>query len=320
MRVVLALLLCWSVNAQAEVSAEVRKNVLEAQARCENFVQFDADNLYLGFGPYLQLEQVWPRPQKPGSVRIVPLDGSDAFDLKTRDGAISIARQGDELIVLTHSEIEIWNLPKRTRVGYYPTYYLGRSLQYKEHATGMALYDGKLYISHGRLGLSVFDIKGRHLSAQMRLLPNQTTMESMATAITIDGATAYVVMDNFSLPTEGKVPFRGIISVDLARTRVLREMPGLDPGASAVVNDGKDMIVSYMGLPLWVYNLAALTERTVATPSRRVSKLPEPGLAYGRAALDSSYYYTCYVLHLKGERPRWVPRALGRELFSYGQR
>lgn len=299
----------------AENSARV-KAVLEKQPTCQKFVRYDDKNIYLGFGQYRQgMEN--PRHAIPGSMRVAPLDGSPSYELATKDGAIDIVTEGDSAYVLTYSSIEEWDLKKRERVGEYPTYAISTPIQYMENARAMARYHDKLVIAHGRLGVSFFDLKEKRVTNQFRLLKWQMPLESIAMGVTVQGNTAYLVMDNFHVPRpeDGISVFTGIITINLDTETVDAEMAGMDPGADSVIADGSKVIVSFGGIPVWKYALSALNGgKRLPEPETRLWRYPIKGAPTGAASLDDKYYYTCFekAPPSPGGRYTRIPLALDR--------
>lgn len=294
-----------------------RKSVFESQPKCGNFVRFDDKNLYLGFGPYL-LGLSKDREPIPGKLQIVPLDGSDPVNLTAQDSVVDTVSDGDSLYALTYTGLEEWSLSKKSRIATYPTYILNRNMEYKEHAEGMVRYKNWLVIAHGRLGVSIFDIETKRILNQIRLVKRQLPWESMATAVTVSGDNAWIVMDNFTLvdPSKGSA-FRGLVQLHLPTQSVQREIPGLDPGADAIVNDGKSWIVSYMGRPLWKFSKSELNNKVLSVlPQNQFWSFPEKGHPTGLPTLDDEFYYTCYQVPPKSPSDkgmyRRVPVALNR--------
>jgi hypothetical protein len=290
-----ALLIALALLApQAHADAELVKTTLEGERSCGNFVRFDDQNLYLGFGRYRKgFEE--PRSPIPGLLLVTPLGHNDQhFGLNTLDAAIDSVRDGNSLFVLTYSGLEEWDLTTRARVANYDTYAIGGVKAYMEHAQGMARAGDKLVIAHGRLGVSFFDLKTRRLTNQFRLVQNQLPLESMATGVSVTGNIAYLVLDNFSLVQNGKPAFRGLITIDVASEKVLSQLDGLDPGADSIITDGKKAIVSFGGNPIWKYSLAALAGKALPEPENRLWRFTPAGNPTGAASLDDKYYYSCY--------------------------
>lgn len=310
---VLFAVLIGALVAQAQPDSETVKKALESVPTCSNSVRFDDENLYLGFGAYKRgFEE--PRQPIPATLQVVPLLSPETgFTLATSDAALDSTRDGDSLFILTYSGIEEWSLSQKNQKAIYQTYMYPRVMAYKEHAQGFARYNDKVIVAHGRLGVSIFNLKTRHLANQFRLVQRQSPLESMATGVSVVGKYAYIVMDNFSLVPNGQKPaFRGVIVVDMDQEAVVSEIEGLDPGADAVISDGKDLFVSYAGYPIWKYNLAEVRGPKLPSP-QMIWKFPVEGHPVGAASLDGRYYYTCFSKHNPGGgRTSLIPMALDR--------
>jgi hypothetical protein len=73
---------------------------------------------------------------------------------------------------------------------------------------------------------------------QFRLIQSQLPLESMAMGVAVSGDKAFVVLDNYHLVRPpAKVPFRGIVVIDMKTQRVSSELDGLDPGADSIAAD-----------------------------------------------------------------------------------
>lgn len=299
-------------------TSDWKKSVLESQKTCGNFVRFDDQNLYLGYGPYLQgFEKI--REPMPGKLQIVSLKDNTSVNVTAKDSVIDLVSVDQTLYVLTYSGIEEWDLQTKTRLAVYPTYMANRVLEYKEHAESMARYNNWLVIAHGRLGISIFDIQKKRIINQFKLLSRQFPWESMATSVTISGDTAWVLMDNFTLvkPDQGNV-FKGLVQIHLPSQSVQREIPGVDPGADAIINDGKSWIISYMGLPLWKFEKDELKNKQLQVqPQHQYWSFPVKGHPTGLPEMDENYYYTCYLTPPKdrtqGGKYQKIPVALNRK-------
>jgi hypothetical protein len=283
-----------SLQAFGKPDPEVVKRALESTPTCSNFVRYDDDNIYLGFGYYRRwLEE--PRNPIPATLRIVPLLSPEkVVTLTTADAAIDSVRFGNSLFILTYSGIEEWDLSANSRQALYATYAFPGVMAYMEHAQAFARYGDKVIIAHGRLGISIFSLKTKRLVNQFRILQSQLPLESMATGVTVEGKYAYVIMDNFSLVENGEPAFRGIVVIDLEKEAVVTEMKGLDPGADSVASDGNKLIVSYGGNPIWKYSLSNLHGYTLPPPENTVRPFPVDGHPIGSAAMDEKYYYSCF--------------------------
>lgn len=303
----LAVLLCSSLSF-AQPSSEVLKSTLESQSTCQNFVRYDDNNLYLGFGGY--------GANEGGRVRVVTLGTTESVDFETANGAADVISEGDRLFVLTYSGIEEWSLKTKERMAVYPTYVSSSPMTYKDHAEAFARYGDMIIIAHGRLGVSFFNLKTKALVHQYRLTTWQAPLESMAAGVTVSGKYAYVAMDNFTVVNRGTPAFRGIIVIDMETLQVVSELGGMDPGADAVVSDGKSLIVSFSGMPIWKYAMKDLGGRQLPQPRQRVWKFPVDGSPTGAPSIDGKYYYTCFSKMPESGRGYFkrVPLALDRRL------
>lgn len=303
-------------SAWAKPDPELIKSVLEKQKSCGTFVRYDDQNIYLGFGRYQTFE--WPRKPVPGSVRIVPLDGSAERTIPTHDGATDLVSVNGHLFILTFSAIEEWDLAKSERLGEYSTYDTSSAFDYMQAPFAMAQYKGSLIITHGRLGLSFFDLKSRRITQQYNVLRSQLPLESTTNGVSFQGHLAYISVDSFTLVHDGdKPPFQGIIIVDLETQKVVSQLDGMDPGVTAILSDDKNVIVSFTGVPVWKYDRASLKGTQVPTPKVKIWQYPLEGHPDGSPAMDEKYIYTCF-----GHKPatpgdnngfyRFWPEALNR--------
>ncbi len=290
----LILVFGFTLQLNAQIDSERIRSTFESEPTCGTFVRRDDSRLFLGFGQYMKgAEKV--RLPIPAKMRVTPLNGDPAFDLQTNDAAIDLITIDDTAYLLTYSSIEEWNLNTKKRVAEYPTYAIASPMYYKQHALGFARYGDKLVIAHGRLGISVFDVRKKRLINQFRILNEQLPLESMATGISIQGRYAYVIVDNFSLVSNGsKPPFRGILVFDAETQSLLKKLDGMDPGATSVASDHDSLIVSFGGNPIWKYDLKELNGITLPEPSLRIWKFPHGGSPTGSGFMDEKYLYTCY--------------------------
>jgi hypothetical protein len=288
-------LMMFSFLAQAQPESDRIKSLLESQPSCGNFIRSDEQNIYLGYGWYKNgIEE--PRLPIPARITVVPQNGSENFDLQTNDAAIDLVTVGTSAFVLTYSSIEEWDLTSRQRIGEYQTYAFSGPMKYKQHAQAMARFGDKLYIAHGRLGISIFNVKTKRLVKQFRILDSQLPLESMATGITIQGNFAYIVVDNFTLvPSNQKPPFRGMIVMDLRSDSIVKQLDGMDPGVTSIASDSKSLIVSFGGNPIWKYDLKDISGVMMPEPVIRIWKFPMDGHPVGSGFMDDKYYYSCYA-------------------------
>jgi hypothetical protein len=288
---VLALLL--AVPAIATPDPAILKKVIESQPSCQSFIRYDESNAYFGFGAYLTNFD-GPRRVVPGDVKVVPLDGSPAFRLNTPDSPVDIITDVSQAYILTYTDLELWDLTTKNKIESFPTTLTKRTLQYKEHAAAMVRFGDKLFIAHGRLGVSVFDIKTQKLTNEIPLLQDQAPYESMATGIAIQGDKAYVLMDSFTLsPADQKQAFRGFVAIDLASELVVDKMDGIEPGASSLASFGSKLVINHYGQPLSMYDSQIF--KNWPTPQVNLWKLPVKGSPVGTAVIDANYYYTCFA-------------------------
>lgn len=311
-----------SLGAQisGNTAVELKKSTLLNQTVCGNMVAFDSQNLFMGNG-YYRYGVEEPRKPIAGSIFMVPLGTSQGTILHTQDGPLGIYTQNNQAYVLTYTGIELWDLKTQQRLTTYATQDQStQPLAYMQHAQAMAQYKNKLVIAHGRLGLTVFNMDQKRLTTEIALIPQQFPMESMATGVTIQGHLAYVLMDSFTLSNPDQVPaFRGIVIFDMESERVVAELNGLDPGADAITSDGKNLIISFGGIPIWPYDLSSFAnaKKTMPEPITRLSDFPIQGHPTGLAALDDTYYYTCYSQAPaagQGNLYKDVPQVLERSL------
>lgn len=293
-------------------TSEQKKSVLEAQRSCGNFVRFNDEYLFQGFGPYKVLFED-PRMPIPGYFRRINLTDSTSQQYSTNDSVLDIVTDQNHAFILTYSSLEEWDLNAGIRMAEHPTHTTGGTRAYKEHAEGLARYEDKLIIAHGRLGVSFFDMKSKVITKTLKLIPSQSPMESQATAVAVQGKFAYVIMDSFSLVSTGKRPFSGVVVIDLETETVINEFSGMDNGSDAVSILNNKMIVSFYGHPIWKYDLADFKGTKLPEPKLRMSRFPMSGHPYGSAAMDEKYYYTCFMHTDSQERPYLKPTALNRK-------
>ena len=290
---ILALVSGVSRTFAAETGAlmEVRKAAFLNASSCQNVMRSDDERLYLGFGSYL------PRESTEGHLEVIALrEGADSkVSLKTLDGVVDVKAVGDRLFVLTYSGIEEWSLKTYDRVALYPTYMKSGSFGYKEHATGFYFHGNRFYISHGRLGYSVFDIQKNRLIDQRRLIPEQLPLESMAVDISGAGDKAIIAMDNFTLVKQGAPAFRGFVVLDLNTGGVIKKVSGLDPGVESIQVVGDSVIVGF-NPPVWKFNLKEILEGFgEVSPVQRVWRFPGGSHGVKKAYFDEKYMYACFL-------------------------
>lgn len=290
----LTLLLLQGSLVFAAANSEALKKAVEGLQTCGNFIRFDDKNVYTGFGPYWT-SHAEPREALPGKIWVSAIDGSKLVELKTLDSAVDLMTFGKMAYVLTYSGIEVWDVNSRERMKIYPTYNTSAPFMDRQHPEAFALYGNKIIIAHGRFGVSFFDINTGRITNQYMLATKQEALESMATGVAVSGKYAYVVMDSYTLVDKNETPaFRGLVVIDMETEQVVSELGGIDPGADSVAADATNVIVSFMGQPLWKYSAQSLHANTLPSPLKRVWKFPFEGRAVGAAAMDDQYYYTCF--------------------------
>lgn len=295
---------------------DVIRQTLESQSQCGRLVQFDTNNLYMGFGGYrTSLEE--PRQPVQGRLKVIPLGTTEEKVLSLEDSPLGIATPAGRLFILTYTNVEEWDATAGKKMFSTETYALGRIKAYQEHAQGWAQYKNKMIIAHGRLGVSFFDLDKKRLTNQYRLLREQAPLESMAMGVTIQGKYAFVVMDNFSLTRPpAPAPFRGVIIIDMETEKIVSQIPGLDPGGTSAMSDGGSVIVSYGGSTYWKYIIEGNGQIGVDPVSVR-QRFPFRGHPTGISSMDDKYIYTCYLKAPKqgenGGRYYNIPVALDRK-------
>ncbi len=306
----------------AAPSSELIKQTFLSQNDCGSIVRFDQNNIYLGFGSYSPgLGPI--RQSRPAKIKVLPLNQSAAFELKTQDAVADIVPVEQSLYVLTYSGLEHWDLNSRERIGIYPTTSIKKILERKQHPEAMALYEDSLIIAHGRLGVTFFDLKDKRIVNEIPLLRQRLPLESTATAITIQGHTAYVALDPYHLtgPDDIDQAFSGLIMIDLYSQSVIAELDGMDPGADSMMSDSGHLMVSFGGRPIWTYELATLGGGNQVPASDQMWSFPVKGHPTGHASMDHRYVYTCFLKppEYPGQTPgnmyRRVPMVLDRGLF-----
>lgn len=313
----LVLMFILTVEAHAKPDSEMLKKAVESQKSCKNFVDYDDDSVYFGYGEYRNsFDDV--RLPIPSKLNVVSIANPQINrTLTTLDSSLQTLTVDNSLWVLTYSALEEWDKSTWQRVATYPTQNVASSLQLEQHARGFARYKNQLVIAHGRLGLTLFDLNQKEVVTNIRLVQNNPNGESTATGVVVQGRYAIVVMDNFTVvkPPESSA-FRGFVIVDLETQKVAAELDGMDPSASALVSDGKNVLVSFDGMPIWKYNIVKLFSTKLPAADKHIWKFPVDGHPIGKPSLDEKYYYTCYSkMPEPGEGPYFkkIPMALERE-------
>jgi hypothetical protein len=313
-------LLTLAVQSQVQASprSEKIKEAVESLSACGNFIRYDSENVYTGFGPYWT-SSVKPREPKPSLMRFVPIDRITEYQVETLDSVVDVVKIGLATFVLTYAGIEEWNLSQFKRLGTYGTNSLSRRYQDEEHPRAFAQYKNKLVIAHGRLGVSFFDLTTKKVTRAFPVVLSHRPLESVVNGITVSGRYAFAALDSYSLVgAHDKPAFRGIVVIDLETESVVSELDGMDPAADSITSDANVAIVSFYGQPLWKYSVAGLSKAsTLPAPLKRFWKFPIDGHQTGKASMDDKYYYTCFSRMPKpGEGSNFinVPMAFDRRV------
>ena len=263
-----------------------------------NFVRVADSKVVTGGGIY------WPmgtevREAMPSPLTLIDTANNDEVTVvETSDSSVDVASYNDRLYVLTYTGLEERSLDGQTLVKIHPTSKSGANLGYREHATRMAIFENRAFISHGRSGLSVFNLDTKVIEEQITLVPLQFPLESQATSVAISGDKVIVLMDNYSLiQRDEKQAFRGIIVINARTLKVEHQLDGMDPGADSLNVSGDDLLVSYMGLPIWKVRLADLKGSKFPKVRAYIMKFGVPGHPVGAAWVDEKYYHSCFNKH-----------------------
>ncbi|MBY0471795.1 hypothetical protein K2X30_11565 [bacterium] len=278
------------------------RTAVEALNSCDSFIRYDDEYAYTGFknGRIILRSVADPTQVRGFSLRAAPVD---------------VIRRGDQLYVLTTSNIEQWDLTTSRQVGMYPTFTWGHGGPASQ-PTGMVFYKNKLVISHGRLGVTVFDLVSKKVVRQAELVSAQLPLESMAMAITSQGSKAYIALDSYTLVRGGTSPFKGVVLFNMDTLQVEAELTGLDPGVNMVLSDSKNLIVGYWGLPIWKYDLSKVRALSMPNPEKRVWSWPEDGFLKGTPTIDAKYYYSCFQPVVGGKTQPSAARAWQRTVLD----
>lgn len=292
------------------------KAAVEKLSTCGNFIRFDEQNVYTGFGTYWT-GNTQPRQPKPSVLKIMSIDQLTETQIQLQDSAVDLVRDGSSIYILTFAGIEEWDINHLQRIGIYRTNILAREYADEEHPRAFAKYGNKLVIAHGRLGISFLDLKTKKITRSFPVALSHKPLESVVNGIAVSGNRAYAVLDSYTLvgPRE-KPAFQGLIVIDLDKENPITELEGLDPGVDSIVADEKSAIVSYYGIPLVKYSVDSLARATkLPSALKRVWRFPLEGHPTGKASIDDRYYYTCFS-KMPGEGQgslfRSVPLAMDR--------
>ncbi len=281
--------LLFSLTAYAD--PETRRALVESETQCSNFVRYDDDFVYLGFGPYRSGFDI---PRKPTWGRLVVRGGEQRYELTAQDAVVDVYRRSDVLWVLSYSGLEKWDLTSGQKLRVFDSHPNPERAGLHEHATALVPWGDYLFISHGRRGVVRFDLKSERFDKWLALNDQQAPLESMATGIARSQDKIYVVMDNFSLVNPGeKTAFRGIVTIDPTRFRVTKRQDILDPGATSISIQGNTLLVGFYGI-FWKYSLETLNREAAPEPDLRFWNFPLEGVTMGKPILDETYFYSCF--------------------------
>lgn len=279
--------------AFAAPNSEAMKQAVEQLSGCGNFLRADNQFVYTGFGPYWTGSQSNRKPQ-PSVLRFMDYSTFKESQVMTDDAAIDLATHQNKTYVLTYNGLEEWTIATRQRQGIYQTNQTDNRYDDEQHAQAMALYQNKLVIAHGRLGVSIFDLNLKRVTKTIPLI-SQGSLESMAKGVAVSGQYAFVVLDSYTLVSaHQKVPFRGIVVIDMQTESVVKEIGDLPPGLDSIAADQNSLVLSFYGMPLWRYPITSVLSAKNAQPAARVFKFPLEGSPKDKAMMDDKYYYTCF--------------------------
>lgn len=319
-RLVVSAFFSWSILQQASASprSEKIKEAVEYLSACGNFIRFDSENVYTGFGPYWT-SHAEPREPKPSLLRFVPIDRITEYQVETLDSVVDVVKHGTSTFILTYSGLEEWDLAQFKRIATYNTNLLSRPYKNEEHPRAFAKYKNKLVIAHGLMGLSFFNLETKKVTRAFPVALSHLPLESVVNGVSVSGRYAFAVLDSFNLVGPNEKPaFQGLVVIDLESESVISEMDGLPPGADSVVSDDQVTIVSFYGQPIWKYSNKILTgASTLPSPLKKVWKFPLEGSQKGKASMDDKYYYTCFSRMPKPEEGPYfikMPAAFDRRV------
>lgn len=278
----------------AQPQSEKLKTTVESLSACGNFIRFDNEYVYTGFGNYWT-SPARPRVPKASILAYVSLQDGVENQIETLDSVVDVIKIEKSTFVLTYSGIEEWDLELKTRLTTYNTNSFSRPYKDEEHPRAFARYRNKLVIAHGRLGISIFDLSSKKVTRTLAVATSHQPLESVVSGISVSGRYAVAVADSYSLVGPNDKPaFQGLVVVDLETETIVSELNGLEP-ADSIISDGKFAIVSLYGQPLKKYSISKLTTATkLPAPASHLFKFPFDGRQFGQASMDDRYYYTCF--------------------------
>jgi hypothetical protein len=275
------------------LASEKTKRAVDHLSRCGNFLRADETAVFTGFGPYWT-GSLHNRTPRPSVLKWIKLDNLQEDQVATDDSVVDLVSHQGSTYVLTYSRLEQWDLASGQRQGLFHTHSTDGRFGDEEHAKAMALYQDKLIIAHGRLGISFFNLKSKQVTKTLKLI-SQGSLESMAQGVTVSGKYAFVVLDSYTLvPPTQKGAFRGIVVIDMETEQIAREIGDLPPGLDSIASDENSLVLSFYGKPLWKYAISDVLGAKKIQPKARVFKFSLDGSPKGKAFMDSKYYYSCF--------------------------
>lgn len=279
-----------SSAALAQTQSDRLKSTVESLSACGNFIRFDNEYVYTGFGNYWT-GPTQPRVPKASILTYVSIQDGIEKQIETLDSVVDVMKINNSTFVLTYSGIEEWDLALQKRLATYKTNSFARPYKDEEHPRSFARYKNKLVIAHGRLGISIFDLISKKVTRTVAVATSHQPLESMVNGIGVSGRYAVAVADSYSLVGPNEKPaFQGLIVVDLETETIISELNGLEP-ADSIVSDGKFAILSLYGQPLKKYSMSKLLAATkLPAPSHQLFKFPWEGRQLGQASMDDRNY------------------------------
>ena len=301
-------LFCFSAGAHS--ASELEKIFLEKKIPCNTFVQIHDNLVMVGFGRYkMGLEE--PRLPISAKIRVYDLhrELEMASEIQTADAALDMALTHSRGWILTYSGLEEWTRDFSQRLAIHSTWGgPGDQLFYKQHAMGMVLVGEQIWIAHGRLGITVFDINKKTITQTFQLLNDQRPLESMATGILLRDGKVFVAFDNFSPPLNEKPAFRGWMIFDPATFKLLSKAEGMDPGVSHIFQNKQFIFASVNGHALWKYSPSESTISTIKAGVGAPIELPDLGVLSGLPwAVEDKFLGCLKVPPKKGEGKFYKP-------------
>lgn len=308
MKILILMLMSLSLHAseQAMINAFYDLNT------CGNFTERQGDWIIIGEGPYRRWMEE-PRSPIPSILKMKNFKTGERRNLEIEDSATRAIIEGESLFVLTYDGIEKWDLKTNSKVAKWKTSHFDqRELRYKEHPTDMLIYQGKVYLSHGRQGLTVLDATSGEFLKQINPLGDQVPFESQATAIGRIGSNIILIWDNFSLSRPGKKKaFRGFTVYDTLKSEFSIIRGPLDPGNVSLNIDQQKMYVGFSGI-FHEYDFRKLSSRRRLRADKLHYAFPDRAKPYRRSLITESNVIGCWSFPGDGVVKR-VPYVFNRK-------